>query len=386
MRNKKSILFINPDYHCSFFYRDQFRLLGWRADIFVQPTYPNELLFSDSDIKRPFKVHGKSIFLERCLGHVLKRMWYLANFWRYKFHLYYGPPPAFSFLERNLGLTILFGKDFLIELWLANLFGIKLIFMPTGCNEDESKANFGLLDGGNVCANCGAFDRCNDERNLLNFSRIRRYFDLNIAGGSIHSSQYKSTHIKYKAIDLEQWSPSIAIPIENQLPESASIKVLHSSFLKNSGRTWNGRNVKGSPYVLSAIKRLREEGHPVEYYYIENVPSNKMRFYQSQADIIVEQLIYGWWGSTGVEAMALGKPVVCYLRPSWKDSFFKTFPEYDGLPIVEADTKTIYEVLKSLVVDADLRRQKGDESRRFAETHFDPQKNTRSFAAILEDL
>ena len=109
-----------------------------------------------------------------------------------------------------------------------------------------------------------------------------------------------------------------------------------------------------------------------------------MRFYQAQADIVVEQLIYGSWGSTGVETMALGKPVVCYLRPSWKAMFLSSFPEYDDLPIIEADTNTIYDELKKLVVDKDLRQQKGEASRRFAEAHFDPEKNTREFIKKLE--
>jgi hypothetical protein len=38
------------------------------------------------------------------------------------------------------------------------------------------------------------------------------------------------------------------------------------------------------------------------------------------------------------------------------------------------------------VVDADYRKQKGEESRRFAEQHFDPAKNTRAFIQILEKL
>ena len=83
-----------------------------------------------------------------------------------------------------------------------------------------------------------------------------------------------------------------------------------------------------------------------------------MLYYQLQADIVVEQLIYGWWGSTGIETMALGKPVVCYLRSEWKENFLNHFKEYSSLPIVEADTSTIYEVLKKLTIDDDYRRKK----------------------------
>ena len=111
-----------------------------------------------------------------------------------------------------------------------------------------------------------------------------------------------------------------------------------------------------------------------------------MRFYQVQADIIVEQLRYGWWGSTGVETMALGKPVICYLRPEWKDFFLKNFPENHGLPIVEATVDNFYEVLKQLLDDPEQRAKYGERSRKFAEQHFDPEKNARDLSQFLLDL
>ena len=104
-----------------------------------------------------------------------------------------------------------------------------------------------------------------------------------------------------------------------------------------------------------------------------------MRFYQVQADIIVEQLIYGSYGSTGIEAMAVGKPVVCYLSNSWKKYYHKCFPNSETPPIIEANTQNIYEVIKKLATDKKYRTKAGAASRRFAETHLDPEKNTRAF-------
>ena len=151
-------------------------------------------------------------------------------------------------------------------------------------------------------------------------------------------------------------------------------------------RSWHGKNIKGSQFISAAVDRLKAEGYPVEFFFVDDKPSNQMRFYQSQADIIVEQLIYGWWGSTFVEAAALGKPVVCYLRPSWKKIFMKSFPEYADLPIVEANVDTIYEVLKDLVTNADFRERAGAEARRFAEKHFDPSRNSQRLIQVLESL
>jgi len=386
MRKKKSILFVIPDYHCSFFYRDELRKLGWKADIFVPWSYPAELLYSDKEILRPLQMKSRKSRTALYINHLLLVFWWFKNFWRYEYHLYYGRPPTISMFENRLGLTKFFGKDFLIELWLSKFLGIKLIFLPTGCRDDETKAEFTKLDNGNVCRNCGAWNQCFDDRNLLNFQRIRRFFNMQIGVGTIDSTQFEMSHLKYKSIDLNLFNPSLEVPEQHRLSATQNIRILHSAYLAKSGRNWQGRNIKGSPFVLSAIERLMKEGYQVEYYFIQDKPSNQMRFYQVQADIVVEQLIYGWWGSTFVETAALGKPVVCYLRPSWKHFFLKTFPEYTDLPIIEADTQTIYEVLKKLVEDSDYRQRAGEASRRFAELHFNSAINTQNLIRHLEAL
>ena len=50
MRSKKSVLFVRPDYHCSFLYRDELRKSGWKADVYVPPNYPEKLLYSEKNI------------------------------------------------------------------------------------------------------------------------------------------------------------------------------------------------------------------------------------------------------------------------------------------------------------------------------------------------
>lgn len=373
--------------HCSFHYRAALRQLGWRADIFVEHDYPERILYSGEDIRRPPRIPGSQRVL-RLLNLALALVWWHATVWRYDVLLYYGRPPAFGSWERRLGLTRLFGEDFVWELWYARLVGCLLVYLPSGCLDNDLKSTWMEWDGGSVCGNCGFFDRCDDEANRLNFGRVRRYFAFAIGNDSEAkaSRELVERRIKYKAINLDDWRPSLDTPERFRLPPTSKLRVLHSHFLKKSGRAWQGRNIKGSPFVVAAVERLAAEGYPVELLSIEDVPSRDMRFYQAQADIVVEQLIYGWWGSTGVETMALGKPVVCYIRPSWKAFFLAHFPEYTELPIVEADVHTVYDVLKRLVEDAEYRAERGRASRRFAEAHFNPAANARALAELLQTV
>lgn len=388
IKKKKSILFVRPDFHCSFFYRDQFRKSGWKADIYLPRGYPDALLYSHENLLKPFCFSKESSYLIFLINQLLLILWWLTKFWRYDYHIYYGSPPAVNFLENKLGLTKLFGDDFVFELFLSTFFGVKLIYLPSGCRENDLKETWKNFDNGNVCNNCGFYNKCDDKLNKLNFKRIKRYFEITIGNDSEakKSNELIEKVIKYKIIDLNLWSPLLKVPPKHQLLPTKNLRILHSSYLAKSGRDWQGRNIKGSPFVLNAVQQLKNEGYPVEFLYVHDTPSNEMRFYQVQADIVVDQLIYGWWGSTLVEVSALGKPVVCYLRPAWKEFFLKNFPQYSSLPVVEADTQSIYEVLKKLVTDADYRQQKGEESRRFAEMHFNPEMNTAELIKLLEAL
>jgi len=381
LRAKKSVLFVRPDYHCSFVYRNELRKLGWSADIYVPWGYPDHLLYSTEDLERPHRLKPNTSRLGGFLNLMLESSWYLFHGWKYEFHIYYGKPPEWLNFFTRLSSS---GTPSL-SLKLAKIWGCKLVFLPSGCNEELSKKEFSQLDQGAVCGNCGFWDRCDDlDVNIPHFEIVRKYFDLTIGAGSTPVTELTTTHIKWKAIDLDLWQPELPIPESQKIARSTNLMILHS--FSSNGRDFEGRNIKGSSFIRQAVERLIDEGHQIEFMYLKDVPSNQMRFYQAQADIVVEQLRYGWWGSTGVETMALGKPVICYLRPSWKSFFFENFPEYDKLPIIEATVDTIYDSLKLLIEDEEYRLRKGKESREFAEQHFNPVINTKSLEKYLLSL
>jgi len=376
-RPQKSLLFVRPDYHCSFFYRDALRKLGWKVDIYVPWSYPQHLLYSDTDVIRPPRIAKCDNRISRIANLLLADIWFLTRGMRYRYHLYYGRPPQWMGVMDRLMPGFLSN----MSLRISRMLGISLIALPSGCHEIMTKKQFGLLDGGNVCKNCGYWDRCDDQINRKHFDRLRSFFNVVVGAGDIPTNQFVQTNLKWKSLDLDLWKPGKEIPSKHHLPKTMNLRILHS--FSSNGRDYEGRNIKGSPFVKAAVDRLIDEGHNVELVYVTDVASRDMRYYQAQADIVVEQLIFGWWGSTGVETMALGKPVVCYLRPAWKQFFFSVFPEYENLPIIEADTESIYTVLKELVIDQDLRVRAGQASRDFALKHFDPSRNVTELEAAL---
>ncbi len=373
---KKSILFITPDYHCSFMYQEELQKIGWTADVLVPENFPEKLLYATKNILLfPKFMHEKVV--GKYLARVLKLIYYIFLIFKYKYHFYYSDLDLFG-----LGFETKFKLEpFRLHLWLAKAFGVKICYFPSGCRFEFTKLEFSNFDNGNVCNNCG-WNSCDDKINIRHLRLVKRYVDHVFGWGTFESPHYKFSHLKYKSLDLNLWSPSLKLPKKFKLRPTENIRILHSFYDEN--RLNQGKNIKGSPYILNAINKLKNEGYKVEYMYISQVPLNQMRYYQVQADIVVEQLIYGWWGSTGVETMCLGKPVVCYLRPSWKAFFMKKFKEYNNLPIIEANTRNIYCVLKKLVQKKELRKLKGYQSREFAEQHYDVKKNTAELIDFLE--
>ena len=370
MKNK--ILFVSPDFHSTFFQAKELKALGWKASIYVTFSYPRKLLFTDKNVYGLKKIKS-NFFLIKIVNILIQTLELLYIGSKHDYIIYYGYPSGLT----TLNSVFKFIPNFSFEFFsFKTLFKKKIIFQPSGCREEMLKQDFLNFDQ-NVCTNCGFFEKCNDEKNKNQFSLIKKYSDLNISFGFFNTPHYKNTHFKYKSIDLNLWSSVIKIPEEYLLPKAKGIRILHSNFLKQSGRDYNNKNIKGSPFIIAAIEKLQREGFEIEKMIIENVPSNKMRFYQAQADIVVDQLIYGHWGSTAVECMALGKPVICYLNKKWKENFIKNYPEYDSLPIIEADTSNIYSVLKKLILDKEMRDNAGIASRKFVEAHYNPKTNAK---------
>ena len=121
-------------------------------------------------------------------------------------------------------------------------------------------------------------------------------------------------------LDLREFEP--APPSDRKRPV-----ILHAP---------SSRRRKGTEEVIAACAQL-----PVDLRLVEGVPNDEARRLYREADIVVEQLHAGWHGIFGLEAMALGKPVVTFLH----DEAVRRTEEAYGVevPIVSATAETLVE-------------------------------------------
>jgi glycosyltransferase involved in cell wall biosynthesis len=138
-----------------------------------------------------------------------------------------------------------------------------------------------------------------------------------------------SEFLPYSHISLEEWVPSYT------QDHSGPLRIGHAP---------SHRGVKGTEIILDTLKVLLSEGYEFELVLIEGLSNNIAKNIYQSVDVLVDQLFAGWYGGLGLEAMALGKPVVAYIR----DEDLKFIPHQMKieLPIIRANPNTLYDTLK----------------------------------------
>jgi glycosyltransferase involved in cell wall biosynthesis len=122
----------------------------------------------------------------------------------------------------------------------------------------------------------------------------------------------------------------------------------------------SSRRRKGTEHVIAACAEL-----DADLVLVEGLHHDEAFERYREADLVVDQLNAGWYGLFAIECMALGKPVVSFLR----DEAVRRTEDALGerVPIVRATKEDLRERLEPLVTSASERRRIGEESRAYVE-------------------
>ena len=201
------------------------------------------------------------------------------------------------------------------------------------------------------------------KKSLYHFlgSDIRRRTPADLAYGKRADAQVVGSYDAVRWVpDAEVIPPGLDLAAYSPVPPSDRARplVVHAP---------SDRRRKGTEHVARACEELG-----VELDVVERLPHGEARLRYERADIVVEQLNAGWHGVFALEAMALAKPVVTYL----KDDVVRRTEEAFGVrvPIVSATKETLVERLRPLVDSPAERRRIGAESRAYVERVHDIDK------------
>ncbi len=175
----------------------------------------------------------------------------------------------------------------------------------------------------------------------------------------IFSSYYKINN----RIDIKKYSATFS-PIEKNNP-----LIVHPV---------TDRNAKGTSFIIDAVKKLKEK-FDFEFSVIENMEHEQAMQQLAKANIVIDQLILGAFGTISLEGMALGKPTVCYLTKELENKL-------PGIPLVNASPDTIYSVLETLLANPAMRNEIGIRSRKYVEEFHDADKISLQLKNIYEEI
>jgi len=269
--------------------------------------------------------------------------------WHYLSFLDLADLPILRWLGKKMVVTYQ-GSDVRQKSFCANNFAISPFAEPNCCG--------------------GVYNSKTDAVRKKRAEKFGRYADKIFALNPdlLHVLPPQAEFLPYANVNLEEWQPV-------RKGESTKLVILHSP---------TKRGLKGTKYIIEAVERLRDKYKHVELMLVENIPHSKVQELYRQADLAVDQLLIGWYGGLAVEVMALGKPVVCYIRE--EDLKFIPPRMKKDLPIINANPDNIFEVLKGLVEDREKLNLIGEQSRAYVERYHDPMRIAERMKEVYESL
>ncbi|MBJ6609714.1 MAG: glycosyltransferase [Candidatus Thiothrix moscowensis] len=130
----------------------------------------------------------------------------------------------------------------------------------------------------------------------------------------------------------------------------------------------NHRSIKGTKHIIENIQALRDEGLSIELILLEKAPNETILQEIKKADLIIDQLIIGWYAMFAIEAMAHAKPVMCYLRDDLLQLYRSTgLINKDDPPLINTSVLSLKNDIKKAISNKHHLSETGTKGRQYVE-------------------
>ncbi len=242
---------------------------------------------------------------------------------------------------------------------LYHLLGKKVVYHYHGCDV-RNRAHMLATHARSTCTECDPF--CLPQRQKRILVEAKRYADAELVSTpDLLESAPNAQHLPVAA-----WLADYAILPVREVPR----RVLHAP---------TNRLIKGTRFVEAAFAQLRPRFPGVEFLTVEKRPWKELQGLLAECDLFVDQTLMGWYGMVGVEAMAMGKPVLSYIRDDFETRLH-------DCPIVRTSSETLAEDLAALLGNAPLRRELSGASRDYVEREHDAHQIAQRLLELYRSL
>jgi glycosyltransferase involved in cell wall biosynthesis len=317
------------------------RELGIESDVLVfEHTYINYYCDINLDLTE------KTTFVQ----HYLMTINFIKCFFKYDiFHFHFG----YSLLPNNRDLPILklFGKKTIMHYWGSDI------------RQSDIAINYVYFQTLEELQKVYPAENDNIKRNQI--KKIEKYVNISIAGDyPLLPYSPKNSIVVKQALEISNF-PFVGCENKNE-----HIIIVHAP---------TDREKKGTKYVLAVIERLKAEKYNIDFILVEHKTHDEALEIYKNSDIVIDQIVLESHGILAMECMALGKPVLCRID----DEFIKY---YNDIPLVNTNPDNIYENLKLLIENPDLRKSLGEKGRKYVEEVHDSKKIARQLIDIYNAI
>ena len=154
----------------------------------------------------------------------------------------------------------------------------------------------------NFCVDCTEPPKycvCHDAELQQYVAKLENYATALVSLGDMLAYVPGAKHINYWPLALDRFKAV------DSAAAAGPLRIAHAP---------NHTHFKGSKYLEQAIERLRAQGYEIEYRKIQGVNNAEVIALFAASDIVADQFVGGACGYTALEAMALGKPVLSFVR------------------------------------------------------------------------
>jgi glycosyltransferase involved in cell wall biosynthesis len=229
------------------------------------------------------------------------------------------------------------------EPFLYKIAGVKVVVMPYGSDVQllDRTSNLLLKDAYFNDYPNHRLKYCKQSKRLVMWTKYANHV---ISGCDWVDYMYHwdTLMVSHFSIDLNMYSTfGVQEPIKNDI-----FTIVHAP---------NHRTIKGTEYIIKAVENLQKKGHEIELILIEKMSNDNVLKAIRNADLVVDQLIIGWYAMFAIEAMVAHKPTVCFLRQDLLNFYrAKNLIELNDPPLINLNTENFEEGLEVFINDRDL--------------------------------
>ena len=134
------------------------------------------------------------------------------------------------------------------------------------------------------------------------------------------------------------------------------------------------RSAKGSDIIIAAMEKIIQKyGSIVDFRLIENIPHDQAVKIYREADLVIDQILIGWYGALAIEVMSMGKPVICRIADEDLQFIPKQMAEDVREAFVNVSPDDLEEVIGRCIEDRVFLKRKSEAAINYARTWHDPE-------------